>query len=304
MNAWLQTTQADFDTDVMSHVETTEEGDVVLAGGGAAQELFVIENPSFEDTSGWVVAYNNAGIFIGVSDSILWVSEGNWAGCVLFSEDFLYFPDDGAYFKQSVDLTGVSTLKFDYCSMFGGNLKASVVIGNTVVWSKSLTNSVVDEHYDETIDVSDISGRKDIRLWVEVERLELFTAGVFWDNLRTYGPSGQPTGNIISTPVSIGPDDIWDVLVFDGTTPAGTKLTVDILPATGTSPIGSWRQMPSSNDEPSVIDINSLNRKTVRLRANLETSNTANSPMLHSWLMTCALAGRESDWSNVKSSSP
>jgi len=304
MSAWLQTSRADFDTDMLTNVDTTADGDVVLRGGGAGQELYVVDNPGFEDNGGWLIGFNNQYILVGGCNSVLWVSEGNWAGCVLFGEDYFYFTNDSAYFRQQVDWTGISAFKFDYCSMFGGNLRASVLIGNTVVWTKSLSDATTEPHFDETIDVSALSGYRELKLLVEVETLGSFTAGVFWDNLRTYGPGGEPTGNIISTPVSINADDIWDVLVLDGTTPPGTKLTVDILPASGTNPIGSWKQMPSSNDVPSVIDINSLNTKTIRLRANLETSNTANTPMLHSWVLTSAAAGRESDWSNVKSSRP
>ncbi|MFH1715915.1 MAG: proprotein convertase P-domain-containing protein, partial [Planctomycetota bacterium] len=307
MDAWLQTSQADFETDVLTNVETTADGDVVLAsgGGGSGPEVHVIENPSFEDNGSWWIGSNNVVLLYlgtGFWSTDLWSYDGRWTAGVVFDPDFFFAKGDFAYFRQpDIDWTGVKTLVFDYCSYNGSELISKVIIGDEVVWSNTHTSGR-GLHYDVTVDVSHINGLQGLKLQVEVDRSGWINAAIFWDNLRTYGPGGEPVGNIVSTPISIGADDMWDVLAFDGTTPAGTKLTADILPASGSNPIGSWRQMPSSNAAPSVIDINALTTKTIRLRANLETSNTANTPALHSWLLTCALAGRESDWSNVESS--
>ncbi len=309
MSAWIQTSQADFETDVLTNVETTADGDVVLAnsGGGEGPELHVIQNPSFEQNANWWFGSNDPVLlflYTGFWRTDLWSYDGLRVAGVVFDPVLYFGKGVYAYIRQpDIDWTGVKTLVFDYCTWNGSELISKVIIGDEVVWTHTHTSGR-GLHYNVEVDVSHINGIQGLKLQTEVDRGGWINAAVFWDNLRTYGPSGEPTGDIVSVPVSIGADDIWDVLVFDGTTLTGTNLTVDILPATGTNPIGSWKQMPSSNDAPSVIDINALNNKTIRLRANLQTSNPANSPMLHSWLLTSALAGRESDWSNVESSTP
>ena len=49
--AWVQTTQADFDTDVKDSVVTTAAGDVILLSGGSVPIGGRITNPSFEGGS-------------------------------------------------------------------------------------------------------------------------------------------------------------------------------------------------------------------------------------------------------------
>jgi hypothetical protein len=127
-----------------------------------------------------------------------------------------------------------------------------------------------------------------------------FDAGILWDNLRAYGSSGgyAPSGQIVSTPMSIGETDTWNVLAFNATIPKGTELTFDILPAEGSNPI------PGYADVSSGTDLSGLSEKTIRVRANLSTDDPAATPILHGWSITYTDAARESEWSNVVSSSP
>ncbi|MFB0525828.1 MAG: hypothetical protein ACETVZ_09815, partial [Phycisphaerae bacterium] len=144
---------------------------------------------------------------------------------------------------------------------------------------------------------SAFSGRQDLQLKVQVNRSGSFFNGIFWDNLRTYGPSGYvPSGRIVSAPISLDDDDTWDIAVFNATTPAGTSLTVDVLPATGSSPIPGYANILSGSD------LSGLNGRTIRLRANLSTSDPAATPVLHDWSVTYTNASCESNWSNVESS--
>ncbi|MHC4372003.1 MAG: hypothetical protein ACYSW8_30730, partial [Planctomycetota bacterium] len=125
-----------------------------------------------------------------------------------------------------------------------------------------------------------------------------FIAGIFWDNLRTYGPGSTPAGSVISTPIDIGADDTWHLLAFDATIPPGTELTVDVLRETGSTPISGYRDVLSGTD------LSGISARTIRLRANLSTSDPAVTPALHCWSVTYGKASRESDWSNVESSLP
>jgi subtilisin-like proprotein convertase family protein len=305
LQLWSQTSQEDFETDTLSDTKATVGGDVMLAGGGGGvlgPEIDIIENPSFETESGWLVGGNSLFVLFGTgySDSEeLWISDGDWAACVIFLDDFWYDEGDSSYFRQTVDWTGVETLVFDYCGILANSLEARIMIGDKEVWSDDRMDGLEDAHYDETINVSEFTGEQDLKLIVEAKRTGAYTAAVFWDNLRTYGAGGSvPSGNIVSTPISLGEDDTWDTLVFNATTPSGTELTLDVLPATGSSPIAGYRNVRSGTD------LSGLNRRTIRLRANLSTSDSEATPVLHDWSVTNTDASCESDWSNVESSLP
>jgi subtilisin-like proprotein convertase family protein len=303
LETWSQTSQADFEADILTATEATDVGDVVLpsGGGGLGPEIHVIENPSFESGGAWIMGSNNPDLFRsgmgGVPDD-LWVSDGSLAAAVLFSEDSSYDKGDMADFLQTVDWTGVETLVFDYCSIFASQVVPKVLIGDTEVWSGPDMGESMAVRNDVTIDVSDFTGREVLTLRVEVIRGGWFWAGILWDNLRTYGPSSPSSGSVISTPIGIRPNDTWDILAFDVTTPPGTELTVDILREAGSNPIAGYADVLTGTD------LSGLAGRTIRLRANLSTGNSGETPVLHSWSVSYSDAGRESDWSNVESSRP
>jgi len=245
LKMWSQTSQEDFETDTMTDTSLTSDGNVVLGGSGGDRgpKVNVIENPSFELDNGWWAGSNNIMLlFLGMDiyPGEIWVSDGSWVAGVIFSEDFSYDKGDIADWHQAVDWTGVETLVLDYCSAFGSQLISKVLIGETEVWSDSYTGAIMDVQNDIKIDVSAFNGRQELKLRVEVDKSGQFFAGIFWDNLRTYGPSRPPMGSITSTPMSLGEDDTWDILAYNATTPAGTELTVDVLPATGSTPITGY----------------------------------------------------------------
>jgi len=304
LNTWSQTSVADFEEDVLTDAEVADPGDVLLPGGGdgLGPEVQVIGNPSFEEETDWFIDSNNFTLLffgMGIFPDDVWVTDGRYVAGVIFTEDFEWNKGDYADWIQPVDWTGVDTLVLDYCSSFGrGLLISSIRIGDTEVWADHDIGEVLDPHIDITIDVSGFTGTHELRLRVEVDRGGGFLAAVFWDNLRTYGPSSPPSGTVVSPPISIGPDDSWDVLVFDAEIPEGTELTVDVLPETGSTPIDGYENVPAG------IDLSGLGDRTIRLRANLSTSKAQATPVLHSWSVAFSSAGRESDWSNVVSSLP
>lgn len=303
LKTWSQTSREDFETDTLTDTRVTNDGDVMLggSGGGFGPEVDVIENPSFELDGGWWTGSNNIMLlFFGMAiyPGDIWVSDGSWVAGVIFSEDDNYDKGDIADWHQMVDWTGVETLVLDYCSTFGSQLIPKVLVGETEVWSDPDTGEIMDVHNDITIDVSAFNGRQELNLRAEVDKSGRFWAGIFWDNLRTYGPSSPPSGIITSTPISLGGDDTWDILEFNTTTPVGTELTVDLLPETGSTPIAGYDNIPSG------ADLSDLNERIIRLRANLSTSDSEVTPVQHDWSVTYTDASCESDWSNVESSLP
>ena len=301
---WSQTSRADFITDTLSATVATNDGDVELptgGGGDLGSEIHVIENPSFELETAWMAGTNNILVFLGMGiyPGDIWVTDGSWVAGVIFTDDFSYSKGDiGDFVQRGVDWTGVETLVLDFCSTFGSKLRSKVLIGNTEVWSHSYTGQPMDVQQDVTIDVSSFTGPQDLKLRVEVDTGGRFLAGVFWDNLRTYGPSSPSAGTLVSTPITIGANDTWDVLTFGATTPAGTQLTVDVLPETGSTPIAGYANVLTGTD------LSGLNARTIRLRANLSTSDPAVTPALHFWSVDYSDATCESEWSNVAASLP
>lgn len=303
LELWSQTSLADFEANVLTDTEATDVGDVLLASGGGGQgsEIDVIDDPSFESGDGWQAGSNNIILLftgVGIFPNDIWGTDGRWVAGVIFIDDFNWDKGDYADWRQPVDWTGVETLVLDHCVTFGDRLVSKVLIGDTEIWSAPGTYEIMAVHEDVTIDVSGFTGTEDLKLRAEVDRSGSFLAGVFWDNLRTYGPGSPSEGSVISAPIDIGAADTWDIVVFDATTPAGTELTVDILPETGSTPIAGYRDVVSGTD------LSGLGRRTIRLRANFTTSDPAVTPVLHSWSVTHGSAGRESDWSNVESSKP
>lgn len=302
LRKWLQTSEEDFETDILSDTKATIDGDVVLAGsgGGFGPEVDAIENPSFETDYGWTPGDSSAIVLLtglGFFPDDLWVSDGERIAGAVFYDDLWYNVGDCGQLRQTVDWTGVDTLVFDYCSFFANDLIARVMIGDQEVWSNSHMDAVQMDHYDETVDVLEFTGEQDLTLVVESKRDGGFLAAVFWDNLRTYGAGGyKALGSVVSNPIKIGDDDTWDILQFDATAPEGTLLTVDILPETGSDALAGY------DDVLSGADLSGLGERTVRLRANLSTDDSEATPALHDWSVTYTDAGCESDWSNVASS--
>jgi len=231
-----------------------------------------------------------------------WVSDGSSSFVAAFSSEYegtVYYYNVGDYgsFSQTVDWTGVDTLKFDYCTLGMGELRASVRIGGREVWSAQARFGLYDTHLDVTIDVSGFRGYQVLELRTEATESGRFDSIVFYDNLRTYGSGGYvPSGSIVSAPISLDDDDTWDIALFNAATPAGTRLTVDVLPATGSSPIRGCENIPSGTD------LSGISESTIRLRANLSSSNPSVTPALHDWSVSYTNASCESDWSNVESS--
>jgi subtilisin-like proprotein convertase family protein len=301
---WSQTSQEDFDTDTLSDTKNTIAGDVLLAGGGDfGLEVDAIENPSMELDGGWGGTSDNLFLYLfglGYWPGDFWSSDGDWVIGVEFFSDFYYSNGETVYLvQQDIDWTEVDTLVFDYCSFLGTQLKSTVFIGDQEVWSHTHSATLEDDHYDITVDVSNINDIHDLILQVEIISSGSFDASIYWDNFRTYGASGSvPSGSIVSAPIILGEGDTWEILEYKTTVPEGTGLTVDVLPETGSTPITGYEDVPAGTD------LSGLGERTIRLRANLSTSDPEITPVLHDWSITYTDASYESEWSNVESSLP
>ncbi len=303
LETWYQTSKSDFEKDTLANTIAADEGDVVLpvsSSTGGSELVDAIDNPSFEGQGSWFVGSDDLILwyYTGGYPGEVWVSHGNYVLGTLFFDDFFYTKGDFVDTIQVVDWTGVDILKFDYCNALANNVTAKVLIGNDVLWTSPTPTSILDPRYNIPIDVSGINGLRDLILRVEVKNSGAFTAGIFWDNLRTYGSTVDEglSGSIISIPISISEDDTWDIMLFNATTSAETTITVDVLGQSGSNPISGYSNILSG------IDLSGLTQKTIRLRANLSSDDSSVTPLLHDWSVSYTNASLGSDWSNVVSS--
>lgn len=292
---WSQTGKLDFECDAMVDTVTIDDGDVVLSVG--SMEVYVINDPSHEAGTGWVSEPFSIDLYAYQGN--FWTPDGDYAFDICFDYGYYHTAGDYACFRQTVDWTGVDTLKFDYCTWYGEQLILKVLVGGTEVWSAKVTGLYQDEHFNVTADVSAFSGPEVLELRVEATESGVYGGDVSFDNLRTYGPGGYvPEGSIISIPIDL-PNDAdwkWDTMDVNFTNAVNANITVDILPATGSIPISGYENIRSG------ADLSGINESTVRLRANLVTDDTTITPALHDWSVTYANHPCESGWSNVESS--
>ncbi|MCP4707136.1 MAG: fibronectin type III domain-containing protein, partial [Planctomycetes bacterium] len=106
------------------------------------------------------------------------------------------------------------------------------------------------------------------------------------------------TGNIVTTGINLPAEDTWAIVDFNTSTPPDTDLTVDILPAAGSTPIPGYENIAGSTD------LSGIGEQTIRLRANLSTTDTNYTPTLHDWSISFAnpTSTLKSDWSFAESS--
>ena len=307
--AWVQTTQADFDTDVKDSVITTAAGEVILLSGGSVPIGGRITNPSFE-----------GGSLIG------WTSDGNTTGLVARSSTgtaLAPMPTTGTYFAsfnslhntvrtageyvrltQNVDLTNISALLFDSVrgvpagSTWSGNVRAEVRLDGATVWS----SAVVGATLDQSIDVSSLTGIHAIEL-----RAEVITSGTFnaqwvcFDNLRVIGSGFAANGTLTSQAIAPSVAYRWGTLTFThDVSAAGTAVAVDVLGANGALLAASVASGTNLNTLPAVAS-----QPALKLRANLSSTTSGNTPRLNDWTLDYQLAsgfGTLSAWSTAASS--
>jgi hypothetical protein len=107
------------------------------------------------------------------------------------------------------------------------------------------------------------------------------TAGstAYWDEVSfTGGATGYAaSGTVTSTAIAPTPLAQWGTLAFTKTTPASTTLTVDVLDGSTSAVL--------LTDVASGTDLNAagVTAASIKLRANLSTSDTANTPVLSDW---------------------
>ena len=104
---------------------------------------------------------------------------------------------------------------------------------------------------------------------------------------------GYIPGNIVSTTIELPVGGNWVDLNFTATLPSNTNLSIDVLDGLDDSVI--------IEDANSGFDLSEITAASIKLRANLSTGNSNVTPALHDWSITYTDPTTiiESDWSNV-----
>lgn len=308
---WTQTAQSEFDLGSKSSVETTGDGKVKLALNTAVSVRIL--NPSFEaNYSGSTTAANWAKTNSGPVN--LEVSYSNTASplptegtryATLWTDWTTHSVGEFMRISQSVDFTGINTLMFDAVLTksngydWANAIRAEVRIDGTPVWS----STAMGAHRDQSIDVSALTGIHVIDLGCNV--IASGTYGAQWacfDNLRTSGTQSYvASGTLVSPLLAPSPLAGWGTLQFSKDVSAtGTSLTVDVLNAAGSVLAANVSSGADLNALPSVAG-----QTSIKLRANLATTNPAQTPQLHDWTISYFQQlpySLESAWSPVVSS--
>ena len=305
---WTQTTQSDFLPDTLTNATATGNGTVVLGPGAGSEVTGRIANASFESgarnttPSGWTHSNGGVGTLNEcVQDAVQFGMPsigGKYEELYTYSDD-TFSVGDYVQASQAVDLTGLATLQFDASlnapAGWLNKIKGMLLIDGVEKWTRSASGL----YANQSIDVSSYTGIHTIAL-----RNEVVTAGTYasqwvtFDNLRTFAPSYVSSGSLVSSAITRGVADTWGALAFAKSAPIGTALTVDVLPATGSTPIPGYTNVSSGTSLAGIAGT------TIRLRANLSTNDSAVTPALNDWSVTSQqpISYLTSPWSNVESS--
>ena len=168
------------------------------------------------------------------------------------------------------------------------------------VWKVRVVTGVVNETLVATVTRTDyayISGVAGIYSSQSSTNYSLFD-----DVTITKGSGGYASTGAITTQALLPPSRLrWGTLAFNASAPSGTSVTVDVLNGSTNALLASAVGTGTSlNALPTVASVSSI-----KLRANLTTSNTAVTPALLDWSLNYPMADGTpptSPWSNTVSS--
>jgi hypothetical protein len=298
LSAWSQTSQAEFETDTLTDTIATSDGNVVLNSniwapivdtvGGSSDSIITINNyfNCFLVTTETVL--KQIEVYLGISTSVS-IEFVVYEGGALFGDQYNRI--------HSSTLAGSGTGTKFYSSgpvsiplQAGKHYMIGVVCSGSA--KKYYSSGHISPSFGSHVGYGSYDGFPSPNTLTNISG----SAFTFYHRY-TSAQTTDYTGDIVSTPINLPAGGSWDVVDFNTTTPADTELTVDILPATGSTPITGYENVPGGDD------LSVISEPTIRVRANLSTNDPNSTPALHDWSVTYTdPTGIESDWSNIESS--
>jgi len=280
---WTQTTDADFDAGTFTNTER------VGTGHGADVRLKeVIQDWSFEDTTGWTYTEDDTGaVFEGKTDGYC-KPHGSQGYLLKGKKNLSVSVGDYGQIAQTVDLAGINTITFDakvktkYSGDSGKEAQSTayVFIDSTEVWSHG-PNNTETTYTDETIDVSAYTGTYDLIFRLECtyspENDDIFEDdqkfGV--DKIR---PHYYASGTFESQAFDAGSIQDWDEICWDEYLPSDTDLTLQVATSDNGTSWSAWSSEYTSSpgDLTAVAD-----SQWIKWKANFTAStDTIDTPIL------------------------
>ncbi len=300
---WSQSSPGDFSSDTLANV-TNGSGGVTLAMGSPTLVTGRIANPSFEQTSGTLAGWTatSTGNLFGelVTGSFAPMPTDGSQFCLMYSSYFsAVAAGDNFSLGQTVDLTDLSSIQFDaslgLTNPWNNQIKVDFLIDGTSVWTQTAAGS----YFNQSIPLGGFTGMHTIA--IRSTALGAFNSTYTYigiDNFRTYTVAfSNAPGSVISAAIAPGFFSGWGTLSFGGNVAgSGTALTVDVLNGGGTVLAANISSGTDLSTVPAVAGVSSI-----KLRANLSTSNTANTPTLNNWSVNY-FGSESSPWSDPVSS--
>ncbi len=323
-DSWMQTNQSQFEAveNDLANVDTiSSPGDVRLAIGPS-----VLFRDGFEDGNydGWEDGEDS--VERGVTDMV--AAEGNYSFVISGGNnshfegvshtlsslmpdriDFSVFSVDSSaadgYFVVGVGPQVSQTAVFFYLGSDGKmhlNNGTVAPIYNAFQWYDisfifDWGTKTFDWYVNDTLIEDDLPFRSTSVNWLDYVYLYNFNySAACWDGITFSGAGYLTAGAIASETLSPDPFSNWNALTFSATAPAGTSLTVDLLDGSGAL---------LAEDVGSGADLGALGitDTSIRLLANLSTTNPGVTPALHDWSVSwqaTAPTYLESDWSDFE----
>lgn len=300
---WFQTTQAQFQTDVLSGVEANGNNDVTVSLNNGNPFL----NPSFESSGNWT-SYVTGGSVLSINlQNTSWSSAGSRSARMYM---FGGYPlsSDVAIISQVVDLTNIEQIIFDARSYYGPNFTSSLSNGGNLRLIIGGTSSNTTGNFYSTPINHCASGSatctvnrldnivnipSELRLpnqivkfvWTGFSSGDLGGALVEFnvDNIRTVSPTA---GTITSTPIHLA--SVQEAIGYAGVRWNQTLGTGDFkLTVQGSNDGLNFADIPGftdisiSGDGEKFVDLSSLTTPPphIRLVGNLN----GESVVLHDW---------------------
>lgn len=301
IETWLQTSQQDFETDTLIDTTATTEGDVVLAKAGSTEDIVGGPNSTIPDTD---IGYFNG--FLVTTDTTLTEIEVYLDIPASRTIEFVVY-EGGTSFNDPYCRIHSSTLdesgtgeKFYSSGSISVSLEADTHYMIGAVWSNYVTAYCNTTHSSPSF--ADHTGWGYYDGFPSPDCLPgsniISGASTLYHRYTISKEGYSKTGSIVSTAIELPVNCNWNwkVVDFNTTTiPAVTELTVDILPAAGSTAIPGYKNVSSG------ADLNGIGDSTIRLRANLSTADTNNTPALHDWSVSYDRS-YVSNCSNIESS--
>ena len=180
----------------------------------------------------------------------------------------------------------------------GRNGRIEIFKGNSTGWSATDKHTILmgpDPNPIELVDVNE-DDHDDI-LCGESASFKVFEGGTTWPTAAditkqglqlpgdmtiasSSGGGGTFSGHVVTEPIPVPADQLWDVLYLDADAPPGTEVAITVLDSTG-DPVSGYEGLPGP-----AVDIRGIGQwGSIHVRVDMTSQDNATTPVLRSLLV-------------------